>query len=133
MSEKDELSKKWYKRYFFEYVAALILLAITNVLCIPAVHAAATLKSRMILMLPPCIAILLMGIVIFRHYLRIDEFLRGEMVQSLAVAAAFTYLWITCYGVCESAGFPRISIWWVWGSMTVVHNLWFFGKRVFRR
>ena len=131
MSEKGGLFKKWHKRYLFEYLVALILLLGANALCIPAAQAAATRK--MLLMIPPVIAILLMGIVILRHYRRIDEFLRREMVQSMAVAAAFTYAWTTCYGVCEIAGFPRISIWWVWGSMTVVMNLWLFGKGVFMR
>jgi hypothetical protein len=131
MRETGGLLRKWNKRYLFEYLAALILLVGTNALCIPAAQGAAARK--MFLMIPPIIAILLMGIVILRHYRRIDEFLRREMAQSLAVAAAFTYLWTTCYGACEIAGFPRISIWWVWGSMTVVMNLWLFGKGVFRR
>jgi hypothetical protein len=131
MSETVGLLGKWNKRYLFEYLAALILLVGTNALCIPAARAAAARK--MLLMIPPVIAVLVMGIVILRHYRRIDEFLRREMVQSLFVTAAFTYLWTTCYGVCEIAGFPRISIWWVWGSMTVVMNVWLFGKGVFRR
>jgi hypothetical protein len=126
MSEKGGILTKWNKQYLFEYLVALILIVGTNALCIPAARAAAA--RRMLLMIPPIIAILLMGLVILRHYRRVDEFLRREIVQSMAVAAAFTYAWATCYGVCEIAGFPRISIWWVWGSITVVMNVWLFGK-----
>lgn len=104
MSEKGGLFNKWHKRYLLEYLVALILLLGTNALFIPEAQAAAARRTQ--LMIPPVIAILLMGIVIFRHYRRIDEFLRREMVQSMAVAAAFTYAWTTCYGVCEIAGFP---------------------------
>ncbi|HTY64342.1 MAG TPA: hypothetical protein VMG30_18980 [Acidobacteriota bacterium] len=131
MSEKGGILKKWNKQYLLEYLVALILIVGTNALCIPAARAAAARK--MLLMTPPVIAILIMGLVILRHYRRVDEFLRRELVQSMAVTAAFTYAWATCYGVCEIAGFPRLSIWWVWGSITVVMNLWLFGKGVLLR
>ena len=87
----------------------------------------------MLFMAMPAIAVLLMALVVFRHFLRIDEFLRRELVESFAAAAAVTFIWTMFYGVCELAGFPRISIWWIWGGMTVVMNLWLFGKRMFVR
>jgi hypothetical protein len=80
----------------------------------------------------PAGAILLMAFVVLRHFLRIDEFLRRIMVESFAVAGAVACIWTLVYALFELAGFPRISILWVWGSLILTWNLWTFGKWTFR-
>ncbi len=46
-----------------------------------------------------------------------DEFVRLRSLESIAVAAAVTAGLTFTYGFLESAGFPRLSMFWVWGIM----------------
>jgi hypothetical protein len=54
-------------------------------------------------------------------------------MESFAVAGVFASVWTLVYALFEIAGFPRISMWWVFGSLMLVWNLWTFGKWKFRR
>jgi hypothetical protein len=57
---------------------------------------------------------------IARHFRRMDEFVRMRSLESLAVAAAITAGLSLTYGFLESAGFPKLSMFWVWGVMGLV-------------
>ena len=68
-------------------------------------------------------AILVMVIVVLRHFRRVDEFIRHLMVECFAAAGAFALTWTLAYGIFEIAGLPKISMWWVFGGTVLVWNL----------
>ncbi|MGA2131794.1 MAG: hypothetical protein ABSH50_05835 [Bryobacteraceae bacterium] len=65
-----------------------------------------------------------------RHFLRIDEYLRRTVAEYFAVAAAATGIWTLAYGFFELAGFPHLSMWWVWPGMAFAMILWRVVKRL---
>lgn len=73
--------------------------------------------GRTLLLLSPGIPVLLAVWAIARHFRRMDEFIRLRSLESLAIAAAVTAGLTFTYGFLESAGFPRLSMFWVWGVM----------------
>ena len=133
MTGPSGLFGEWMKRYLFEYLVALGLCLASTGLCLPLARGATNGANRALLMAVPAAAILIMAFVVFRHFLRIDEFLRRVMVDAFAVAGALAFIWTLAYALFELAGFPRISIWWVWGSLILSWNLWTLGKWAFRR
>jgi hypothetical protein len=52
-----------------------------------------------------------------------DEFMRLRSLEGIAIAAAVTAGLSLSYGFLESAGFPRVSMFWVWGVMGVTWAL----------
>jgi len=133
MSEPSGVFREWSKRYWLEYFIALALCVTSVAFLIPLARAAKPGTTRALLAAVPAASILLMALAVLRHFRRIDEFLRRVMVESFAVAGAFACVWTLMYGIFELAGFPRISMWWAWGSMVVVWNAWTFGKWMFWR
>lgn len=133
MAEKVGVFREWSKRYLLEYLAALVLCLISAGFCIPLARSATRQAMRILFMMGPTAALLLMALVVLRHFLRVDEFLRRVMMESFALTGAFTFLWTLAYALFELAGFPRISMWWVWASMTLVLNLWIWGRWALRR
>lgn len=133
MIEPNGVFREWMKRYLFEYLIALGLCLAATGFCIPLARAATTGANRALLMAAPVGAILAMSFVVFRHFQRIDEFLRRVMVEAFAMAGAVACVWTLVYAVFELAGFPKISLWWVWGSLVLSWNLWTFGQWAFRR
>jgi len=75
---------------------------------------------RTALLLTPMIPVGLMIWVIARQFQRMDEFMRLRMLEGLAIAAAVTAGLALTYGFLEGAGFPRLSMFWVWGVMGFV-------------
>jgi hypothetical protein len=78
---------------------------------------------RTLLLLTPAIPVFLLVWVIARQMQRIDEFVRLRSLESLAVAAAVTAGLSLTYGFLESAGFPKLSMFWVWAVMGAVWGL----------
>ncbi len=76
--------------------------------------------ARTLLLLTPASPVFLLVWVIARHFARIDEFVRLRSLESLSLAAAVTAGLSFTYGFLESAGFPKISMFWVWGVMGTV-------------
>jgi hypothetical protein len=133
MNGQSGVFQEWNKRYLVEYLIVLAICLVSATFCIPLARAATTNAGRALLLAAPSAAILLMALVVYRHFLRIDEFLRGVMLESFAVAAAVVSVWTLIYALFEISGSPRISIWWVWGSLMVTWNAWTLGKWVLRR
>jgi hypothetical protein len=75
---------------------------------------------RTALLLTPAIPIGLMIWVIARQFRRMDEFIRLRTLESLAIAAAVTAGLSLTYGFLEGAGFPRLSMFWIWAVMGFV-------------
>jgi hypothetical protein len=75
---------------------------------------------RTALLLTPVIPIGLAIWVIARQFRRMDEFVRLRSLEGLAIAAAVTAGLSLTYGFLEGAGFPRLSMFWVWPVMGFV-------------
>lgn len=69
---------------------------------------------RTLVLLSPMIGFCLMLWAIARHLGRIDEYLRRNLLESFALAAALTAGLTFSYGFLETAGYPRLSMFAVW-------------------
>ena len=76
--------------------------------------------TRTLLLLTPALPAFLLVWAIARQFRRMDEFMRLRSLESLAVAVAVTAGLSVTYGFLESAGFPKLSMFWVWGVMGLV-------------
>ena len=76
--------------------------------------------TKTLLLLLPAIPMALAIWAIARHFQRMDEFLRLRALEGLAIAAAITAGLSVTYGFLESAGFPKLTMFWVWGVMGMV-------------
>lgn len=76
---------------------------------------------RTVLLVSPMIGFGLMIRAIIRHVARIDEYQRLRMLESFSIAMAITGAVTFTYGFLETAGFPRLSMFVVWG---VIGSSW---------
>jgi hypothetical protein len=72
---------------------------------------------RTVVLVLPMIGFLLAIWAIARQVRRMDEYQRILILESFAIAAAITAGLSFTYGFLESAGYPRLSMFWVWGVM----------------
>lgn len=79
--------------------------------------------ARTLLLLSPLVPVVLAVWAIARQFRRMDEFVRLQSLESVAIAAAVTAGWTLTYGFLESAGFPKLSMFWVWPVMGFVWGL----------
>ena len=108
------------RKYRMELATCMVLYA---VVLVGSIYLAKTLEpgvARTLLLLTPVIPLFLTIWVIARHFQRMDEFIRLRSLEGLAIAAAVTAALTFSYGFLESAGFPKISMFWVWGVMGIV-------------
>jgi hypothetical protein len=75
---------------------------------------------RTALLLTPTIPIAFGIWAVARQFRRMDEFVRLRSLEGLAIAAAVTAGLSLTYGFLEGAGFPRLSMFWVWPVMGFV-------------
>ena len=73
--------------------------------------------ARTLLLVTPIVPLLLAVWAIARHFRRMDEYLRLRSLESIAIGAAVTAALTLTYGFLESAGFPKLSMFWVWPVM----------------
>lgn len=79
--------------------------------------------TRTLLLVSPVIPLMLSIWVIARHFGRMDEFVRLRSLESFAIAGAVTAGVTFTYGFLEGAGFPKLSMFWVWGLMGATWGL----------
>jgi hypothetical protein len=79
--------------------------------------------ARTLLLLSPLVPVVLAVWAIARQFRRMDEFVRLRSLESVAIAAAVTAGWTLTYGFLENAGFPKLSMFWVWPVMGLVWGL----------
>ncbi len=104
-------------RYLVELFSALLLYVLVLFSSILLAKPMEPGTARTLLLLTPVIPLTLAVWAIGRHFRRMDEFVRLRSLESLAVAAAVTAGLSLTYGFLESAGFPRLSMFWVWPVM----------------
>lgn len=79
--------------------------------------------TRTLLLMSPAIPLMLAIWAIARHFGRMDEFMRLRSLESFAIAGAVTAGVSFTYGFLEGAGFPKLSMFWVWPVMGAVWGL----------
>jgi hypothetical protein len=68
-----------------------------------------------LLALTPMLPALGMLWAIIRHFGRMDEYLRIWNLENVAIAGALTATFSITYGFLEGVGFPKLSMWVIWG------------------
>ncbi|MFZ6754259.1 hypothetical protein ACO0KY_12885 [Undibacterium sp. Dicai25W] len=70
---------------------------------------------RTLIALLPMIPVLAALWAVVRHFRRIDEYLRQWNLENLAMAGGLTAIFGLTYGFMEGIGFPRLSMFVIWG------------------
>ena len=110
-------------RYRIELLSAMVLYVAVLVGSITLARGMDAGALRTALLLTPVVPVLLAVWAIARHFGRMDEFVRLRSLESLSVAAGVTAALSLTYGFLESAGFPKLSMFWVWAVMGAVWGL----------
>ncbi|SEN30227.1 hypothetical protein SAMN05428959_1011089 [Duganella sp. CF517] len=103
-----------YLRELFGSIAVYIALLVPSIMYGPAMDAG-PLKTAALMC--PMTGFVLMIWAIARHIGRMDEYQRIVMLETFALAAALTAAVTFTYGFMENAGYPRLSMFYVWGVM----------------
>ncbi len=118
------------RRYHIELGGALVLYAAVLVISLKMGQGLAPGALQTAILVTPMVPMLFGVWAIARHLRRVDEFLRQQTLEHLAIVAAATAGWTFTYGFLENAGFPRLSMFivWpvmgaVWGGLQVLGNL----------
>jgi hypothetical protein len=118
--EKTMLERTARRKYQLELLGAASAYALVLVGSMSVAKSMPESPLRTLLLLTPAIPIALVIWVIARQFRRLDEFLRLRTLESLGIAAAVTAGLSLTYGFIEGVGFPRLSMFWVWGVMGLV-------------
>ena len=110
-------------RYRGEMFSALLLYVVVLVGSISVARQMGEGPVRTLLLLTPMAPLMLAVWAIARHFGRMDEFVRLRSLESLAIAAGVTAGLSLTYGFLESAGFPKLSMFWVWAVMGATWGL----------
>jgi len=88
---------------------------------------------RTALLVSPAFPIGLTIWAIARQFRRMDEFVRMRQLEMLSIAAAVTAGLSLTYGFMENAGFPRLTMFFVWPVMGAVWATLACGDKLRRR
>jgi hypothetical protein len=116
MKERD--ANRQYRLELFSALIAYMLVLIGSIYLAKGMDPG---TARTVVLITPVIPLMLAVWAIARHFRRMDEFMRLRSLEGLAVAAGVTAALTFTYGFLESAGFPKISMFWVWG---VIGGVW---------
>ncbi len=105
------------RRYMREFIGAL---AVYAGLLVPSLAYGPGLEpglGRTALLVAPALGFFLVLWAIARHILGLDDYQRRLTLETFSLAAAVTAGFAMTYGFLENAGFPRQSMFLVWGVM----------------
>jgi hypothetical protein len=117
------LEREAARKYKIELTIAMLLYGAVLVGSIYIARPMQPSLARTLLLMTPAIPMLLAVWAIARQFRRMDEFVRLRSLESLAIAAAVTAALGITYGFLEGAGYPRLSMFWVWGVMGLMWGL----------
>jgi hypothetical protein len=117
---KEREANRKYRVELFSAMAAYLLVLMGSIALAKPMEPGTV---RTLLLITPIIPLALSIWAIARHFKRMDEFVRLRSLESLAIAAAVTAGLSLTYGFLESAGFPKVSMFWVWGVMGLIWGL----------
>jgi len=112
MSHQDKM-----KRYYIEMGSAMALYAFMLSGAVALYPAVSNPAMKVTLAICPALPFALALWAMIRHLGRVDEYLRRRLTENVAISAMVTAFWTFTYGFLEGVGFPRISMFWVWGAM----------------
>jgi hypothetical protein len=113
------LEREAKRKYLIEMGASAALYFVAVVGSIRFGRALEPGTGRTLLLLTPVIPVLLIVWVLVRQFGRMDEFVRLRSLEAFSVAGAITAGLTFTYGFLETAGFPKLSMFWVWGIMGI--------------
>ena len=111
------LEREALKRYRLELGAAMVVYA---AVLVGSIHFGRPMQpgaARTLLLMSPAIPLMFATWAIVRQFGRMDEFVRLRSLENFAIAAAVTACVSFTYGFLEGAGYPKLSMFWVWGLM----------------
>jgi hypothetical protein len=73
--------------------------------------------------LMPVLPIWLCFLAVLRHYRRIDEYERLQLLKTLAIAFGITSCTLVSYSFGTDAGLPPLAITWAWPTLAVSWGL----------
>jgi hypothetical protein len=111
------------RKYFWELGLSMLLYVGVLVVSLRLARGMDDGLARTLIVLTPAIPVFLSVWVIARAFGRMDEFVRLRSLESIAFAGAVTAGLTFTYGFLESAGFPRQSMFWVWGIFGISWGL----------
>ena len=111
---KEHEANRKYRLELFSAMAVYMLMLVGSIYIAKPMEPGV---ARTLLLITPVIPLMLAIWAIARHFRRMDEFMRLRSLESLAITAAITAGLSLTYGFLESAGFPKVSAFWVWGVM----------------
>lgn len=109
--------KKIHVLYYREFAGSLLLYAVVLVCALKFGPSLPEGGWRTAVMVSPMIPVLLFVWALFRHFSRIDEYVRLQTLENIAIAFAATAAVSFTYGFLENVGFPRLSMFVVWPFM----------------
>lgn len=112
--------KEMYRKYYLELFGSLFLYA---AVLVPALHYGKDLPAGILktdVMVLPMIPALLCVWAIARHFGRMDEYLRLQTLETLGISFGVTAVATFTYGFLENAGFPQLTMFYVWPLMGFV-------------
>ncbi|MBP5096774.1 hypothetical protein QF008_001525 [Pseudomonas protegens] len=111
------------KRYFREFGLALL----TYIACVLlSSHWLADMNpgpGKIALALVPVVPMVAMALAVVRQLRRMDELARRIQLEALGLSFVCTALITFSYGFLETAGLPRLSMFYVWPVMGLVWAL----------
>ena len=111
------LEREAKRKYFWELGLSMALYAVVLAVSLRVTEKMEDGLARTLIALAPAIPIVITVWVIARQFRRMDEFVRLRSLESIAIAAGVTAGLTFTYGFLENAGYPRLSMFWVWGIM----------------
>ena len=108
--------KIWF-RYIAELSAAFLIYAVVLTISLEVVPPMTKGIGRTLLLLSPTLPFLLVVWTVVRQFRRMDEYVRLNSLESIAIAFGVTAGWVVTYGFMENAGYPRLSMFSVWMVM----------------
>ena len=90
------------------------------------------LVRDLVLMSPLVPAFLMLGNVVL-HFQRIDEYLRVQMLENIAITAGILFAVTFTYGLLESVGFPQLSMVTICPAMAAISMIVSIVRKVLSR
>lgn len=109
--------KKIARMYLIELFSALGIYMVMLTLSIKFGRGLPEGTLRTVVLASPMVGFFLAIWAIARQVARIDEYIRRILLENLAIAFAITAAVSFTYGFMETAGYPRLSMFTVWGIM----------------
>jgi hypothetical protein len=125
--------KKIQAQYYREFMTSMLLYAVVLICALKFGPSMPDGAGKTAVMLSPMIPILLFVWAVVRHFARIDEYARLQLLQNIAIAYAVTAAVSFTYGFLENVGFPRLTMFVVWPFMCGAYGLVAIARAVCKR